>query len=528
MANAKQRRAAQRGPQSAKAFVTGDSFTNFAARVGLGTGNQAADGRYSTDFISRNRLLLENAYRSSWICGQAVDAVAEDMTRAGVVIQSDIEPDEVETLERSMVSLRIWDELCDTIKWARLYGGAIAVMLVDGQKMDTPLMPDRISEGQFKGLLVLDRWQIEPTLNLVVKEFGPDMGMPEFYTVLPGARAMAGEKIHHSRVIRLDGAQLPHWQRISENGWGQSELERLWDRLLAFDSTTQGAAQLVYKAHLRTISIEGLRELIAMGGKPYEAMLQQIELIRRYQSNEGMTLLDAKDKFEAHSYTFSGLDSVLMQFSEQISGALQIPLIRLFGQSPAGFSTGDSDIRNYYDKVATQQDRKLRSGLMRLFKVLHRSVLGRDMGEGFTFEFSPLWQLSDVEKSTVANNLTAAVVAAEGAGIVDRSTALQELRHQSQTTGLWGHITDEQIKDAENDPPPSAELDDPNADPDPNQGPGQGPGASAPADPHDRQGAKPQGPDSTTKAQKGGAPVRDSAALGRIASWLHRLRLRAR
>ena len=325
MANAKQRRAAQRGPQSAKAFVTGDSFTNFAARVGLGTGNQAADGRYSTDFISRNRLLLENAYRSSWICGQAVDAVAEDMTRAGVVIQSDIEPDEVETLERSMVSLRIWDELCDTIKWARLYGGAIAVMLVDGQKMDTPLMPDRISEGQFKGLLVLDRWQIEPTLNLVVREFGPDMGMPEFYTVLPGARAMAGEKIHHSRVIRLDGAQLPHWQRISENGWGQSELERLWDRLLAFDSTTQGAAQLVYKAHLRTISIEGLRELIAMGGKPYEAMLQQIELIRRYQSNEGMTMLDAKDKFEAHSYTFSGLDSVLMQFSEQISGGAADP-----------------------------------------------------------------------------------------------------------------------------------------------------------------------------------------------------------
>jgi hypothetical protein len=368
-------------------------------------------------------------------------------------------------------------------------------------------MPDRIDNGQFKGLLVLDRWQIQPTLNMLVKDFGPDMGMPEFYDVLPGARAMVGERIHHSRVIRLDGAQLPHWQRIAENGWGQSELERLWDRLLAFDSTTQGAAQLVYKAHLRTISIEGLRELIAMGGKPYEAMLQQIELIRRYQSNEGMTLLDAKDKFEAHSYTFSGLDNVLMQFSEQISGALQIPLIRLFGQSPAGFSTGDSDIRNYYDKVATQQDRKLRSGLMRLFNVLHRSVLGRDMGEGFTFEFAPLWQLSDVEKSTVASNLTNAVVSAEGAGIVDRSTALEELRHQSQTTGLWGHITDEQIKDAQNDPPPAIEtgidIDDPG------------------------QGGREQEGASASEAEAGRASVRDSAALGRIASWLLRFRLRA-
>lgn len=82
-------------PVSAPAAVNAparDSFANFEARVGLGTGNQAAQGRYSFDFISRNRIQLEAAYRSSWICGMAVDAVAEDMTRAGIELSSDIAP----------------------------------------------------------------------------------------------------------------------------------------------------------------------------------------------------------------------------------------------------------------------------------------------------------------------------------------------------------------------------------------------------------------------------------------------------
>ena len=68
----------------------------------------------------------------------------------------------------------------------------------------------------------------------------------------------------------------------------------------------------------------------------YEALLKNIDLIRQFQSNEGMTLMDSRDKFETHQYSFSGLDDILSQFAEQISGAVGIPLVRLFGQSPSG------------------------------------------------------------------------------------------------------------------------------------------------------------------------------------------------
>lgn len=433
-----------------------DSFANFLARTGMGTPNLQSASKYDFSPISRNRVQIEWVYRSSWIAGQAVDTFAEDMTREGVELKGDIPPDEIDMLQKYAYRLRVWDSICDTAKWSRLYGGCIAVYMIDGQDVSTPLRIDTIAEGQFKGLLVLDRWVVQPSLDNLITDFGPDIGKPKFYTVVADAQGLQNMNIHHSRVIRLDGVDLPYWQRIAENGWGQSVLERLWDRLISFDSATMGASQLIYKAHLRTYSVEGLREIIGVGGKALEGLVKQIEMIRLYQSNEGMTLMDAKDKFEAHQYSFSGLSDMMMQFGQQISGALGIPLVRLFGQSPAGLnSTGESDIRNYYDNVKQQQEHRLRTGVGKLYQIMYRSLFGKAPPDSFDFDFCPLWQLSDEQKSSIATQVTTAVVGASDAGIVDRATALKELRQSSRITGVWSNITDEQITEAENEPPPA-------------------------------------------------------------------------
>ena len=450
--------------------LTGDSFQNFASRVGIGTQNQASGGHYGFSPISRNRTQLEWAYRSSWLAGKAVDAYSEDMTREGVTVKCEIEPDQLEQLESALDRLDIWGKIKSNCKWARLYGGSIAVLLIDGQKPETPLNFRTIGPGQFKGLLVLDRWVVQPSLQELITELGPDMGKPIYYDVIADAQALVSQRIHHSRVIRLDGIELPYWQRIAENGWGQSVLERLWDRLLAFDSTTEGAAQLVYKAHLRTYSVEGLRELIAAGGKAMEGLVKQIEMIRQYQSNEGMTLMDGKDKFESHSYSFAGLSDMLIQFGQQLSGAMDIPLVRLFGQSPAGLnSTGESDMRNYYDGIKMAQESHLREGMIKIYKCAFPSVLDMDLPEGFDFDFNSLWQVDDNEKADIAGKVTTAVNAAFDSGIIDRHTALKELRASSEVTGIFSNITDDDITEAENEPPP----DDDEPPPEPPEPPGK-------------------------------------------------------
>lgn len=433
---------------------TADGFQNFAARLGLGAGSQQDQSTYGFDFLSRDRLKLEAMYRSSWIVGQVVDVVAEDMTREGVNIRGLDDPSDVEKIQKALDDLEIWNELANVIKWGRLYGGAIAVMMIDGQNVSTPLKIESVGKDQFKGLLVLDRWLVQPTLQDLVTDYGPDFGKPKFYDVIADSLGLSNQRIHHSRIIRFDGVDLPYWQRIAENLWGQSVIERMIDRLTAFDSTTMGVAQLVYKAHLRTYKVKGLRSIIAAGGKALEGLVKQIEHIRLWQSNEGLTLMDAEDEFQTHSYSFAGLDAVLLQFNQQLSGSSQIPLVRLFGQSPAGMNaTGESDLSNYYDNINQQQERRMRSGLGKLLRIVSLSVLGKPLPDSFTFDFASLWQMDDVQKADVATKITDAVCKAEEQGLITQKGAMKELRQSSEITGVFSNITDEDIEAANDEPP---------------------------------------------------------------------------
>jgi hypothetical protein len=434
---------------------TFDSVSNFAARIGIGNPNLLSETSYSYIPISRLQQLMEWMYRSSWIVGAAVDAVADDMTRAGVTFNSDTPPDDIEEILKAASDLDLWQMLNQAIKWGRLYGGGLMVMLIDGQDFATELDPDSISEDQLKGFTVLDRWMVQQSFNELVTDYGPDYGLPKFYDVIATAPFMPRMRVHYSRVVRIDGVSLPFRQRLAENGWGMSVIERLYDRLVAFDSGTMGAAQLLYKAYLRTYKVKDFRRLVAIGGEATEGFHKAMELMRMLQSNEGLTVIDMEDEFETHEYSFGGVSETLLMLGQQISGALGIPLVRLFGQSPAGLnSTGDSDWRNYETMVNATQEARLRRPLTTVFKVLWRSTLGTDPPPTFGFKFNPLTVLTEAEKAEIAQRDADTIKLLHDGGVITTTIALKELKQSSVVTGRFTNIQESDIKDSEEAPAP--------------------------------------------------------------------------
>ena len=460
---------AQRESRAEKKIVkaaTNDSFQNFSARLGMGADNLMSASQYGFNPITRTRTLLEWIHRGSWLGGVAVDVVADDMTRAGVDLKGQLHPDQVEQIQEAATGHGVWNAINDTIKWSRLYGGCIAVMLIDGQDPATPLRLQTIKKGQFRGLLVLDRWMVEPTLEDLVQDYGPDLGLPKFYKVTADAPALPRMKIHYSRCLRLEGIRLPYWQRVMENMWGISVLERLYDRMIAFDSATTGAAQLVYKSYLRTFKVENLREIASAGGPALQGLTQYVNMMARFQSIEGITMIDANDDFVTDTHSaFSGLDSVIRQLGEQLSGSLQIPLVRLFGQSPGGIgSDGESALRTYYDGINNQQSSRLGVPVTRMYRAIAASE-GIKLSDGFKIEFRSLWQLTSLEKAEIANKVADAVTKVDAAGITSPRTNLEELRASSHITGIFASITDEDVAKAADVPEaPIAEI--PGEDPD--------------------------------------------------------------
>jgi len=438
-----------------------DSFTNATYKLGLGTDNPLSHATYSlNNLLSRDRTTLEAGYRSSWLIGQAVDTVAEDMTKMGIDMFSKMSPDDIKKLQVCINDYSVWESFCQIIKWARLYGGALGVIIIDGADYSKPMNLEAIGKDTFKGILVLDRWMCEPVLTELIEEFGKDFAKPKYYRIHSSVAnlKLPNQQIHYSRIMRFDGVSLPFYQRIYENHWGLSVVERIYDRLISYDSATLGASQLMYKSFLRVVGINGLREALAMGGKEESAIIKMFEMIRQYQSNEGITLLDKDDSFSVQSNTFGGAADLLRQFSEQISGATGIPLVRLFGQSPSGFSTGDADLRNYYDNINREQENKLRPHLTKLLEIICKSKLGKALPEDFEYKFVSLWQMSDKEKSEIASSDITTINAAFQGGLVSKEIATKELLQLSRTTGRFTNITEEDIEKAKeedaNQPPP--------------------------------------------------------------------------
>lgn len=436
--------------------LSADSFINSAANYGIGTENVNSASSYGFNPITRVRILLEWIYRGTWIGGVAVNVIADDMTRAGVELKGEIDPDDIKAIESANVTLAVWDKINETIRWSRLYGGAIGVIMIDGQDSSTPLRIESIGRNAFRGVLPLDRWMVTPSLNDLVKVLGPDLGLPKYYTVNMDAPALAGQKIHYTRCIRLCGVRLPYYQQLQEQLWGVSVYEPLYDRMVAFDSATTGVSQLVYKSHVRTMKIQGLRGIVSAGGQMLNALKAWVEVMRSYQSTEGLTLMDAEDEYvtnEGGTAGMRGVADVLDKFAEQLSGALQVPLVRLLGQAPTGLnSSGESELRTHYDGILQKQNRDLKVMVTNVYRCQAKS-LGIDWPEDTEVEFRPLWQLEETERADIAVKVVDAVTKAVDGGLMKPASGAKELQQSADTTGIFSNITEEEITELENAPP---------------------------------------------------------------------------
>lgn len=428
-----------------------DAFSNVLARLGAGTPNLLEGTEYSLQRMSRDFNTLNALYRESWIVRRIIDVIPADMLKNWITITSGLDPDVEKRLSLTLRRTQLIDKLKRGMQWGRLYGGALGVMLVkhQGYDLSQPLQLDWIMPGDFAGLLIFDRWNgVNPSSELIEDISDPDYGYPKYYTVTDPAGG-GSVKIHHSRVIRFTGNTLPFWEEIAEMQWGASVVESIFDELRKRDNVSWNIAQLTFMANIRVLKMQDLGQLLAATDNESQAeLLRTLEAQNMLLNNMGMQVMDAADGLETHQYTFGGLADCYQQFIMDISGAAEIPVTRLFGRSPSGLNaTGESDLQNYYDMIAEKQESYLRPILNKVLPPFIISTLG-SLPDDFDFEFDPVAEPSDKERADLAKCGTDNVVAAYNAGLISQRTALKELKQQSERTGVWTNITDEDIAKA--------------------------------------------------------------------------------
>lgn len=443
-----------------------DSFRNPAANTGYGTANLLEATEYRLTRMGWNYTRLIALYRTSWLTRAVIDTIPEDMTKNWLSITGETEPKLISQLERVVQKTGTKGKILETMKWGRLYGGAGAVILIKGhdKKLDKPLELDDVPIGGYCGLQVFDRWSgITPdTTDLITDISSPYLGLPKYYNIMSpdGSVSTYYPKVHHSRIVRFTGRNLPQWERQAEMYWGLSEIEIIWDSLRMADNSLWNIASMMFTANVFVFkSGANVSQLLAATPSDVQQRMYQVMAAQRALMNsQGMMVTDKDGGLESHQLAFGGIADVLDKFLLILCAAAGIPKSRLLGDTQTGISSSnEGDQNTYYDSIRAKQMRELDPVVDQLLPIIAMSTWG-DVPDDFGHGWNPLHSPSNKEKSDLGKQNVEAILAPFTAGVISQRTVLMELKQQAEVTGLFSNVTDDMIDDADDDTNPMGDL----------------------------------------------------------------------
>lgn len=429
--------------------ITMDAFSNPAARIGFGTMDLLQATEYPLTRMTQNYQLLTSLYRDNWIVQNIVSTIPNDMVRKWYEIKSGIAPEYIKQMTRLEQTTQMRKKLLEGLCWGRLYGGAVGVILMKGQNdMSQPLDMDSVMPGSFLGLQILDRWSgVYPESDVVSDPSDPDFGLPDYYIIRDETTGQTVVRVHHSRVIRFIGRELPWLERVAEQYWGESELEAIYHEVVKRDNVSGNIAALTFRANINYLEADGLDQLLGTANTEMQRRfwnLLQAQAIM--ESNFGTRIINKGDAMHNVQYTFTGLADVYDRVMMDVAGAARTPVTKLFGRSPAGMnSTGESDMRNYYDYIDGLRETDFRAIIERLLPIMALSAWGR-IPDDLEIDFSPMQTPDAKETAEIAERKTNAILAVYQNDLIDSATAQQELQTLTEETGMFGKITDKSIE----------------------------------------------------------------------------------
>lgn len=378
--------------------VINDSLTSLITSMGDPNRDKLAAVQYSGLLL--NDQQIQNAYRTGWMAKRLVDIPAKDALRNWRLWQGT--PEQTQQLEKTETRLGVQGKLLRCYILARVLGGA-AIFIGTGDKdLSKPLDPSRIGKDGIKYLTVL------PKTSLAAGEIDTDVltdnyGKPSYYELITNNNLV---KIHPSRLVVLIGEQhIDEWSVMdSSRGWGDSIIQASYSALKKSNATDDNVASLIFEANINVVAIPQLMDKLG-DTRSEQQLLKRLSLAAAQKGIHGDLLIDSEETFTRQSANFSNLDKIMERFAVLVGATQGIPASKFLGQAPSGLnSTGENELKNYYDDIKTIQTLEIQPSLKILDECIIRSALG-SRPDDISYLWSPLAQATSKEIAETGEKL---------------------------------------------------------------------------------------------------------------------------
>lgn len=346
-------------------------------------------------------------YEENGLFSKIIDIPADDAVSSG--FDYGVNDVDLETfINDSLDELDFEEKASEAIRWSRLYGGALMVMIIDdGGELTDPVNWDGI-QG-IDELLVFERPLVTPDYNSIYDTKPDDrkwskFGMPEFYDISPAyGKAF---RVHESRCLLFKNGKLPQSSTKTEyRFFGIPEYIRIHKAVQETVTSHGNGVKLLDRAVQAIYKMNNLATLLETD-EGEDTVLRRLRIIDMAKGIINSIAIDAEgEDYDYKTVTFSGVKDIVDSACNMLSAVSNIPQTKLFGRSPAGEnSTGESDMENYYSFVGQIQKLNLKKNMGILLDVI--LAAGKYKGEfeeipDYSLGFKPLWSLSEAEQANV-------------------------------------------------------------------------------------------------------------------------------
>lgn len=355
-------------------------------------------------------MQLTGLYEGNGLFSKIIDTPAEEALKHGFDLN--LKSNKMNAFVDEALDDLEWDEKATTaIKWARLYGGALIVMLIDdGRGLEEPVDWEHIRS--IDELRVYERSIVQPDYaSLYQQDYGgkgvgnrvSKFGQPEYYYV---SSIYGSFKVHESRCLVFRNGVLPEQtSNATYLFWGMPEYVRIRRALRETVTAHTDSVKLLERSVQAIYSMKGLASLLTTDDGENQ-VLKRLQLVDTSRGLLNSIAIDSEgEQYDFKTFQFSGVKDVIDATCNMLSALTNIPQTILFGRSPAGMNaTGDSDFESYYNFVEKIQRLMLKRNLRTLLDVVFRAgIASGDVAEepDYKLEFKPLWSLSDTEQAAV-------------------------------------------------------------------------------------------------------------------------------
>ena len=357
-----------------------------------------------------------------------VETVSDDMTRAWIEFKREGEGGDESLLTdlaqacKRFALQRLFHEATELVGYE---GGAF--LFIDtgsvGQELERPLNVSPYSAelrtGGVLRFVVIDPVNVFPGDYNSLSPLEPDYFRPRWWWVL-------GQRVHASRLIRLVANECPVLLRPAYNFLGIPQAQILWDYVLHFQECRAAEARLLTKFSLTVFKTKMEDILYASGGTAQ--IDARIQYMIQSMTNDGVLAVDKESEDVVKLETpLSGVTDIVRQSLEILAALNRTPAVKLLGISPSGFNaTGESDIRNYYDHVRSQQEKVLRDGIKKALDCIQLYLRGT-IDPSVTFDFAPLGEEDRAALATLQKTKADTIAVYMDRDIISQEEARQSL-----------------------------------------------------------------------------------------------------